>query len=340
MHAVADMLTAAAEAVLAPSSTSATGTASIPEPISPIHPTPTWSHPHPHPGPPGWPEGITFDTIGHLGHVTAWVVFGIYALTLLAFLFSTVRKPLPSKLLSLLLLAVSIVSASAYFSFATGLGSGFLLHSSSGVLHARQVVFGHFLQWAFTTPLLLSILGNLAGLPALQTLLIALSGTATEIFSGIGTAALRGHGHGHGAHGHAHAHHGPAWAWLIFSALPFLYIVYVLLLPGRHSASLRSPGTGRLYTLLALWTINLFAPYPILLILGPYLNILSPKGEFLGYALLDLLTQVVFGFGLLFGLRRHPEAEAVLGEQWVVNGGGYAYEPVAQEESGAVPVAA
>ncbi|KZT50961.1 family A G protein-coupled receptor-like protein [Calocera cornea HHB12733] len=333
MHAVADMLTAVADAVLA--SPTITGTASIPEPISPIPPTPTHSPPHRGPAGPG--HDVTGELIGHFAHVLAWVVFGIYALAFLGFLFSAVRKPLATKLLPLLLLAVSIVGGTAYFSFATGLGSGFVLHAGAdGVLSERQVWFGHYLAWTFTTPLLLSTLGTFAGLPPLHILLLALAGAATEIFSAIGTAVLKRPPRLSPHHHHHHAPAGTAWAWLVFSLLPFLYIAYTLLYAGRQSASLRPSPATRLYTLSALFQLSLFLPYPIILVLGDYLGLLSPTAEFAIFAALDVFPQVLWGTALLLELRRHPQTDIVLPDAWLGNAAAaYAYEPVLSEEPAA-----
>jgi len=337
LHDVADILaagvTAAADAAVVAATTTIRGTASIPEPISPIKPTATWSHPHrthrPHPGPGfPFPEGVHFHTIGKFGKVVAWVVFAIYALALIGFVLSALRKPIASRLLSIQLSWLAIVSLVSYYSYATGLGWAFTFSGTD----ARQVFFGRFLQWAVTTPLTLSILGNLAGLGTFRILALGLAGVGTEVFAGIATAVI----HGIGPRGaHHHKMHPTAWGWVVFALLSMSYIILLLLIPARRSAALRSPAVSKLYLFLSLWTVLLFFPYFPVLLLGPFFGIIGPKLEFLFLSVLDVLTQVAFGGVLLVGLHRAPEAEVVLSTAWESEAG---YEPLAQDEVLGVPV--
>jgi bacteriorhodopsin len=149
----------------------------------------------------------------------------------------------------------------------------------------KLVLWGRYLDWIVTTPLLLLDLGVIAGLrPKLIAGVIAAD--VFMIVTGV-VATLENSPH--------------KYVWYIISCGTFLAIYGMLMTEFTSSANLRGNKVNRLFvklrnTLIALWTV-----YPIVWLLGPEgLNFIGTETETAIYAIIDLGAKVGFGAILTF----------------------------------------
>lgn len=189
---------------------------------------------------------------------------------------------------------VCIIAACAYFAMASKQG----IHTfvdNGGV--ERTVYYARYLDWLFTTPLLLIGLVTVA-LPRIASTLEgrdrnALVGGVVGadvlmIVTGL-IAALSKDTH-------------TRWIWYIISCVAFLVVLYMIAGPIRAAAAGRSAEHAALYTkLLGILTVLWFI-YPIIWAIGTEgAGIVGLSTEVAIFAVVDLLAKVGFGILLVSG---------------------------------------
>lgn len=196
--------------------------------------------------------------------------------------------------------SVLAIASLAYFAMANGQGA-FLVHG-------RLVFYARYIDWVFTTPLLLIGLMTVA-LPRLQSAgqardRNALLGTVIGadvlmIFTGLFGALT--------------ADTTVKYLWFAFGCIAFLVVLYEILIPIRAAARDRGPEHARLYDRL-LWTLMvLWFVYPIVWVLGTEgSQVIGLSGEVGIFAIVDILAKVGFGLLLVGGVARlaHPTPAA------------------------------
>ena len=181
---------------------------------------------------------------------------------------------------------VPIIAACLYFAMATGQGLVLLpIDPAAGTGATRIFYFARYIDWAFTTPLLLVSLAmnamhagpKRAGLivgAALADLIMI--GTAFA-FSASEVAWMR-------------------WSWFTISCVAFLGVYYVIWMPqlaanGREREDVRSGYRRDAAILSVLWLV-----YPVILAVAPDgLNIVSDGFSVLVIAIVDVLAKVAYG---------------------------------------------
>lgn len=116
------------------------------------------------------------------------------------------------------------------------------------------------------------------------------------------------------AYGHSE---GQKWGYYAMSCIAYLWIVYLLAVPGRKSVSAKSSSTRTLFVSIALYTLVLWTLYPIVWGFGDGSRTLSVDGEIVAYAILDVLAKPVFGFWLLIS---HGKIGSTSVEGWWAHG--------------------
>lgn len=175
-----------------------------------------------------------------------------------------------------------VPAIAAVFYLLMALGSGSLPLDGG----ARTFYFARYIDWSFTTPLLLiglsfTALGTLRGRMALVAGLVGTD--VLMIVTGFFAGA-------------AHAGSTAKWAWYIISCGCFAGVYYVLWGPLLRLARARSPEIGRTYTrntaiLSVLWLL-----YPVVFLLDrDGVGVVAPVVAVAGYAVLDLLAKVAYG---------------------------------------------
>ncbi|MBA3921367.1 MAG: bacteriorhodopsin [Nostocaceae cyanobacterium] len=166
--------------------------------------------------------------------------------------------------------------------WAAGIYLTLILGETVSPINGHLILWGRFIDWLVTTPLLLLDLGLLAGL---RPKLIAgvMAANVFMILAGV-LAALET---------------SPInYLWYIIGMGFFLAILISLLTEFSASAARRNFKINLLFTTLRNFLIVLWIGYPIVWIFGPTtLGVLTVGTETLIYAILDLATKL--GFGLI-----------------------------------------
>ena len=193
---------------------------------------------------------------------------------------------------------VPIIAACSYFAMATGQGSILRPNDVPGADPEFNFYFARYIDWVFTTPLLLTALvmtamhtglrrpGLLVGIIASDVIMIV-----TALFFGLtGVAWIK-------------------WTWFAISCGAFLAIYYVIWGPLRAEAEhqredVRSTFKANATILSVIWFI-----YPIILLIDPEgLRWIGSTASVACIAILDLTAKVLYG---LFSTARHSSiAEA------------------------------
>jgi len=204
-----------------------------------------------------------------------------------------------------------VIAKIKYFAMATG--QGVTLHHSlvrekhkgdiPDTFHHvyREVYYARYIDWLFTTPLLLLDLGLLAGLNGASLFSIIVSDIimiVTGLFAAYGHTATQ------------------KWGWYAIGDIAYIWILYVLLTTGRQSAHAKGSTVSKFYTSITVYTLVLWTAYPIIWALADGSRRISVDAEIVAFAVLDVLAKGVFGAWLLFTHARVGETHADVGGFW------------------------
>jgi len=208
-----------------------------------------------------------------------WIGTALMTIGLLVFIYWTYTAPEEHRSFYYATSLVPLIAASSYFAMATG-------HGSVNV-GGHIFFFARYIDWVFTTPLLLLDLALLA-LPNLRGRLglvgVLLGADVYMIVTGLIAGFLTG---------------ADKYVWFATSTIAFLFILYVLVRLLRETAS-RGAAVRGLFRNLATLTIVLWLCYPIVWLLGTEgSGLLNIQTEVILYAILDVSAKVGFGFLLL-----------------------------------------
>ena len=153
----------------------------------------------------------------------------------------------------------------------------------------RQVFWARYVDWALTTPLILLDLSFLAGLAGADILVVVAADIIMILTSLFAALASR---------------RAAMWSWYAMACVAYLFIVYVLAMGGRRSASARGPATSKLFVSIGLFTLVVWTLYPIVWGISGGARKWSVDAEVVAYAVLDFAAKPVFGFWLLWAHAR------------------------------------
>ncbi|RXK42366.1 hypothetical protein M231_00356 [Tremella mesenterica] len=179
--------------------------------------------------------------------------------------------------------AVLTIAMVSYLAMATGMGISYVPIKYSGphageLHYFREVYWARYVDWLFTTPLLLLSLALLAGLSPADTL-ITIGADVFMIVTGLLSTI-------HSSHSNA----GERVKWLFYavSCVGFVVIWWILLSGGLKAAKLRPSKTRGLFHLLGVMTFHLWLAYPIVFALSEGANKISVNAEIIAYGVLDV----------------------------------------------------
>jgi bacteriorhodopsin len=258
------------------------------------------------------PTPPTYESVAATGSSTLWVVFVIMLFSTLAFTVMAYRTPVQKRLFPVLTAFITLTATLSYFAMATGDGNSYteiiVREEHSGdipttVVHVfRQIFWARYVDWTITTPLLLLDLSFLAGLNGAN---IMVAVVADIVMCLTGLFAAFGH------------NEGQKWGYYAMGCIAYLFIIYLLAIPGRKAVSAKSNATRTLFGSIALYTLVLWTLYPVIWGFGDGSRILSVDSEILAYAVLDVLAKPVFGFWLLIS---HGQIGGASLEGWWAHG--------------------
>ena len=192
-------------------------------------------------------------------------------------------------------IGIPAVSLASYFGLASGLTIGVVDIAGRGEVVA---MWGRYLTWTFSTPLILLALGLLVGSDR-PTLFAAIAFDIGMCVTGLAAALTR-------------QAVWMRWVWFGISSAFFLVVVYVLLVEWPRDAAVQGDDVESLFGLLRTLTVVLWFGYPIVWALGT--EGLAVVGTGVGataitswaYSLLDVGAKFVFAVLLLRFLADEP----------------------------------
>lgn len=197
---------------------------------------------------------------------------------------------------------VPIIAACSYFAMAVGQGSLPVSNGVPGAAPGFNFYFARYIDWLFTTPLLLTALtmtaqhaglrrpGLLVGIIVADVLMIV-----TALFFGLSTVAWI------------------KWTWFAISCGAFLAVYYVIWGPLRDEAGHQRADVRATYVTNATILSVVWFVYPVILLIDP--EGMGWIGSTAGVALIavtDLIAKV--GYGLFSTTRHSAIADADLAE--------------------------
>jgi bacteriorhodopsin len=203
---------------------------------------------------------------------------------------------------------VCAIAACMYLLMAFGQGVGLLtqhtllIHPTGlvDITGARLEYFGRYIDWVFTTPLLLIGLigvGMRSGTTGPEVrnrgalMGAAIGADVLMIVTGVLAALSIGNLH--------------KYVWFVVSCLFFLAVLAIVWGPVRTAATAHGGETAALYNRLLLVLTALWFVYPVLWILGTEgTATLSINAEVVTFAVIDLTAKVGFGLLLVTGVKR------------------------------------
>jgi bacteriorhodopsin len=203
---------------------------------------------------------------------------------------------------------VCAIAACLYLLMATGQGVGLLtqhsllLHPTGlvDVTHARLEYFGRYIDWVFTTPLLLvGLIGvGLRGSAARNRGMLLGTAIGADVLM-IATGAVAG----------LSTDNAHKYVWYGVSCVFFLGVLAIVWGPVRSAALAEGGAVATVYNrLLAVLTVLWFV-YPVLWILGSEgTAVLHINVEVAAFAIVDLTAKVGFGFLLLTGVKQFADS--------------------------------
>ncbi|GBR07590.1 bacteriorhodopsin [Asaia siamensis] len=184
---------------------------------------------------------------------------------------------------------VPIIAGCLYVAMATGQGA-MLLPTDATLAGAASTTrifwFGRYIDWVFTTPLLLvglGFLGMFRGRKRGDLLLGAVSADVIMVITAFAFSASE--------------NIASRWIWFLLSCIAFLGVYYVIWVSQLEANRLEHPEVQSAYIRSATILSVLWMVYPIILALSPDgLGIVSDSASVLVIAVTDVLAKVGFGF--------------------------------------------
>ena len=208
-----------------------------------------------------------------------WIGTALMTIGLLVFIYMTYTTSEENRHFYYATSLVPLIAASAYFAMATGHGAM--------TIGGHTFFFARYIDWVFTTPLLLLDLALLALANVRRRIALVgvlLGADVYMIITGLIAGLLTG---------------ADKYVWFATSTIAFLFVLFVLVRMFRE-AQVRGGAISSLFRNLATLTIVLWICYPIVWLLGTEgTGLLSIQVEVILYMILDVLAKVGFGFLLL-----------------------------------------
>ena len=220
-------------------------------------------------------------------NLSFWVNIALAGLSILLFVFMgrNVEDP-RAQLIFVSTLMVPLVSISSYTGLAAGLTISFLEMPAGHALAGEEVLtmWGRYLTWALSTPMILLALGLLAGsnMTKIFTVIVTDIGMCVTGLAAALTVSS----------------HGLRWFWYFISCMFFLVVLYILLVEWPKDAEVA--GTSEIFNTLKILTVVMWLGYPIFWALGAEgIAVLDVAITSWAYSGLDIVAKYIFAFLLL-----------------------------------------
>lgn len=254
-----------------------------------------------------YPPHIEYLSATATGKVIFWVVFLIFAVSSIGMLFLADRKTangsLQEKLHHYITWMIVSIAALSYLTMATNFGSTFV-RSGMHPPTLRSFYYARYIDWVFTTPLLLLDLLLLGDVTFAYTLRVIFADVVMIVSGFIGSIQYG----------------SSKWLWFLIGCIALLAILYDLMLPIRRNVFARSERHGALYGGLAPMLLVLWILYPIVWALAEGSGLISVDVEIFLYAVLDVIAKAVFGWVLIITIGKWSSRAGALEERIAATG--------------------
>lgn len=245
-----------------------------------------------------------------VGKRTLWVITVVMGLSSLVFYVLATRVPVPKRLFHTLAALITTISFITYLALSTGDGVAYThyrlreSHRHVPDTHRdifRQVYWLRYVNWALTSPLILINLALLSGLNGAH-LVVAVAADLVMFVAG--------------AFGSFAAHDPRRWVWFTISCIAYLTVVHQMAFNGRRAATVKDVQTRRFFGSIGGFVLVSLALYPIILATSSLAHKVTIDTEIVAFAVLDLLTQVIFSFWLLLSHDSSPQITLYVDDFW------------------------
>ncbi|KAJ5273779.1 Rhodopsin archaeal/bacterial/fungal [Penicillium angulare] len=253
-----------------------------PSPTSSVLPIPTVI--------PGVPQ---IQELHATGHRTLWVVTVLMGISSLAFYSLGSRVPLSKRVYHTLSALITTISFISYLALSTGQGISWK-HDEIVSHHKhvpnttddvfRQVLWLRYVNWALTTPLILTNFALISGLPGAH-LFSAIASNWVMLAAGLlGSFA-----------GHTSAR----WGWLTLACIAFLTTLHHAGFHAQRAAKSKDALLRRFFGAFSGSAFVVFALFPVVLAIGALALKINVDTETVLFAIHDIFTQGLLGYWLV-----------------------------------------
>ncbi|MWV65834.1 bacteriorhodopsin [Halorubrum sp. JWXQ-INN 858] len=220
-------------------------------------------------------------------NLSFWSNIALAGLSILLFVYMgrNVEDP-RAQLIFVATLMVPLVSISSYTGLASGLTISFLEMPPGHALAGEEVLtmWGRYLTWALSTPMILLALGLLAGTNTTKLFTIIVTDIAMCV-TGLAAALTT-------------SSYMLRWFWYVISCAFFLVVLYILLVEWPKDAEIA--GTADIFNTLKILTVVMWLGYPIFWALGAEgFALIGVATTSWAYSGLDIVAKYIFAFLLL-----------------------------------------
>lgn len=216
------------------------------------------------------------------GRIILWITFALMAGSAVGFAALGATKPMNLRSHAFVSTGIVSFAAAAYYALATNSGkTSVAVEPGSSV--TRAIFYARYIDWFFTTPLLLVDILLIAGVSFGTTLWILFSDVAMIVLGLFGAITPGKY----------------KWGWYGAGCLFQLFICYGVLVPGTKAVRLRSPSLLKYYWGFSIYLLVLWLGYPIVWGLAEGSNTITADAEAASYAGLDIAAKVLFGWALM-----------------------------------------
>lgn len=224
----------------------------------------------------GLPAG--FEMIGAMGSQALWISFVVLAASTVYFMFGMFGEEDGKRKYHIYTMGITGIATVAYLTMASG--GGYIGGDSDIATGQRQFFYARYIDWTFTTPLLLLDVASLAG-ASTDTLLFLCITDALMIIAGLIGAIAEGQ---------------IKWVFWFIGMWFFAPIVYYLVAGLNVQAQKRGEASAAAFTQIAWLTAISWSAYPVVWALAEGTGTVSCDTEATLYCVLDITSKAVFGF--------------------------------------------
>jgi len=236
----------------------------------------------------------SFQSTNTLGTAFFWIGFGFFVTTAGLFLLSAIIAR-SDKVRSFSVGNLTIVGIAATAYFAMAIGQGYNINPMTG----RYNYWVRYIDWFFTTPLILLDVANLCGASNNLTAMLVIFDVFMIVTGLFGSLSIGNSGR---------------WGWFSLGCVAFMPVLWLILFDFQRYIKVR-PEINRAYQTQVWYLAILWILYPIVWGLGTGAQVISTDAETVWITILDILAKAVFG-SILLGLFREvlPFGEGLLAD--------------------------